>query len=73
MRNRGNKTRVKKLVKEVRIALEGKSPEEAQEALSKAVPVIDKAASKGVLHRRTAARKISRLSKQVHALSDQQD
>jgi len=43
--------------------------EEAQVALQQAIPVIDKASSKGSLHQRAAARKISRLSKQVHALS----
>jgi small subunit ribosomal protein S20 len=56
-------------VKKVRTALEKKSVDEAQAALQEAIPVIDQAASKGSLHHRTAARKISRLSKQVHALS----
>jgi small subunit ribosomal protein S20 len=69
LRNRTRKTRVKSAVKQVRTALENKSVEEAQAALQQAVPVIDKAASKGTLHHRAAARKISRLSKQVHALS----
>jgi small subunit ribosomal protein S20 len=63
---------VKNVVKKVRTAIEHKSLEEAQAALQEAVPVIDKAASKGSIHRRTAARKISRLSKQVHALSAEQ-
>ena len=69
LRNRTRKTRVKTAVKQVRTALENKSAEEAQAALQQAIPVIDKAASKGSLHHRAAARKISRLSKQVHALS----
>jgi small subunit ribosomal protein S20 len=43
--------------------------EDAQAALQQAIPLIDKAASKGSLHHRTAARKISRLSKKVYALS----
>ena len=68
LRNRARKTRVKSAVKQVRTALEKKSLEEAQAALQQAIPVIDKAASKGSLHHRAAARKISRLSKQVHAL-----
>ena len=71
-RNRAVKTRVKSAVKEVRVALEEKSVEEAQAALQKAIPVVDRAASKGALHHRTAARKISRLSKKVHALSLEQ-
>jgi len=69
LRNRARKTRVKTAVKQVRTALENKSLEEAQAALQQAIPVIDKAASKKSLHHRAAARKISRLSKQVHALS----
>jgi small subunit ribosomal protein S20 len=64
---------VKGAVKKVRIALESKSVEEAQAALQEAVPIIDKAASKGALHHRTAARKIARLSKKVHALSAEQE
>jgi small subunit ribosomal protein S20 len=68
LRNRARRTKVKTVIKEVRTALENKSVEEAQAALQKAIPVIDQAASKGSLHYRAAARKISRLSKQVHAL-----
>jgi small subunit ribosomal protein S20 len=63
---------VKSVVKEVETALDKKSFDEAQVALKQAVPVIDRAVSKGVMHYRTAARKISRLSKKVHALSDEQ-
>ena len=68
LRNRARKTRVKTAVKQVRTALENRSLEEALAALQQAIPMIDKAASKGSLHHRTAARKISRLSKQVDAL-----
>ena len=68
-RNRAVKTKVKKAVKKVRIAVDKKNTEEAQAALAEAIPVIDRAASKKTLHRRTAARKIARLSKKVHALS----
>jgi small subunit ribosomal protein S20 len=55
-------------IKSVRQALEAKDQEAAREALKAAEPIIDKAASKGVLPKRTAARKISRLAKQVHTL-----
>jgi small subunit ribosomal protein S20 len=71
-RNRAVRTRVKSVVKEVRISLEKQSVEEARAALQKAVPVIDRAVSRGALHHRTAARKISRLSKKVHALGVEQ-
>ncbi len=70
MRNKFWRTRVRNVVKAVRKALQAGDPQLAQEALAKAVPVIDKAASKGVIHWRNAARKISRLSRQVHALSE---
>jgi small subunit ribosomal protein S20 len=73
LRNRARKTRVKTAVKQIRTAIENKSLEEAQTALQEAIPLIDKAASKGSLHHRTAARKISRLSKQVHALSGEEN
>lgn len=43
--------------------------EEARSALEVAVPVISKAAGKGILHKRTAARKVSRLTKRVNSLS----
>ena len=73
MRNRAAKSRIKNLVKNVRIAVENQSAEHAQAALQEAIPAIDRAASKGILHHRTASRKISRLSKKVHALSAQQE
>ncbi|MDU5245437.1 30S ribosomal protein S20, partial [Veillonella sp.] len=42
--------------------------EEAKQALVQATSVIDKAASKGVLHKNTAARKKSNLAAKVNAL-----
>jgi small subunit ribosomal protein S20 len=68
VRNRAVRTKVRRAVKEVRQALTAGEPEAARQALGKAVPVIDKAASKGVLHPRSASRKISRLYRQVDAL-----
>ena len=62
MRNRAVKTRVKSVVKDVRQAVADNS--EGKEAkLLAAQATIDKAAKKGVLHKRTAARKVSRLAK----------
>ena len=69
LRNKSYKTRVKNVSKEVRAAVMEKSPDQAQEKLKKAVSVIQKTASKGVLHRNTAARKISRLYRLVNQLS----
>ncbi len=67
-RNRAYRTRVRSMVKQVRQAIEAGDAAAAQDALSKAVPVIDKAASKGVLHKKNASRKVSRLSSQVASL-----
>lgn len=68
LRNKAVKTRVKGVVKDVRLAVDGGDREQADQALSTAVPIIDKAASKGVIHKRSAARKISRLTKHVNKL-----
>jgi small subunit ribosomal protein S20 len=68
-RNRMVKTRIKHSVKAVRLAIENKDAEKAQQALQRATSVLDSAASKKVVHWRTAARKISRLSKAVSALA----
>ena len=54
-------TKVRTYVKKVRAALA--SGAKAEDVLKEAARVIDKAAQKGVLKRKTAARKISRLTK----------
>lgn len=68
VRNQSRKTRVKRLVREVRQAVAAHNLEAAQTALQKAIPVISRVAGKGTIHWRTAARKISRLTRQVNAL-----
>ena len=68
MRNKAVRTRVKTIVKEVRATTQS-SPETAARKLDLAKSIIDKAAKKGTLHKRTAARKISRLSKLVNSVS----
>ena len=68
LRNMGFKTRVKNAVKEVRAAVASNSGEQAQESFTKAVSIIQKTASKGVIHKRNASRKISRLARQVNQL-----
>jgi small subunit ribosomal protein S20 len=68
MRNKAYRTKVRGAIKTVRQALEAKDQEAARAALKQAEPVIDKAASKGVLPKKTASRKISRLTKQINAL-----
>ena len=68
LRNKSSRTRVKSVIKDVRAAIEENSAEKARTALASAIPVIDKAAQKGAIHRNTASRKISRLSKQVNQI-----
>ena len=63
LRNRTVKTRVKNVVKSVRQAVAAQSPEAATATLDQAKSMIAKAAKKGVIHKRSASRKISRLSK----------
>ena len=64
LRNKVNKTRVKNTIKTAKDAA-GQSPEQAQTALKEAMRAIDKAASKGTLHRKTASRRIARLSREI--------
>ncbi len=66
-RNRSARTRVKNVVKAVRTALLEKDMEKASAALSAATSVLDKSATKGAIHWKNAARKISRLSRAVNA------
>jgi len=62
-------TTVRHQIKEVRLAVERKDAGGAQKALQKTVPLIQRARSKGVFHRNTAARKISKLTREVNALT----
>lgn len=67
LRNRSVKTRIKGIVKNVRATAAGEDAAQGPEQLKLAQSAIDKAAQKGVYHHKTAARKISRLSKLVKA------
>ena len=69
IRNKSTKTRVKNVEKSVRLAVNDKSKEAALDKLNAAQSTIDKAAKKGVIHKNTASRKLSRLSRQVNAIS----
>ena len=66
-RNRANRTKVKTAVKKIDTAIEVEgSIEQAQEALLTAVPIIERASVKGAFHKKTASRKVSRLTKRVN-------
>lgn len=67
-RNKHQRTTVRSLVKNVRVALDAGDKAVAAEALAKAIRRIDMAVSRGLYHRKTGSRYISRLSSQVAAL-----
>ena len=69
-RNRATVNTVKTLIKKVQSAIAGKKADEAKASLLEATSAIGKAVSKGVFHRNTASRRISRLALRVNGLSD---
>ncbi len=68
MRNRVNKSKMKTVVRQVEEALVAGSEDQARAALQVAIPVISKTAVKGSIHKKTASRKISRLTKRVNGM-----
>ncbi|MFB0612422.1 30S ribosomal protein S20 [Aurantiacibacter poecillastricola] len=66
--NGARMSRIRSYIKRVETACTEGKKDEAQAALKDAQPEIAKGVAKGVLHKNTAARKMSRLSKRVHAL-----
>ena len=68
-RNKAIKSEVKTMVKKVYTAIESKDQEAAKAALKDAISTMDKATSKGVYHKNTTSRKISRLQKAVNAMA----
>ena len=68
MRNRIYRTRARTFVKHARIAIESGDSDSATDAVRKAVSELDRASSKGVIHRKNAARRKSRLMKRLASL-----
>jgi small subunit ribosomal protein S20 len=66
--NRDRRGRIRTFVRKVEEALASGNQAAAQAALKAAEPEIMRAASKGVVHKNTAARKVSRLTRRVKAL-----
>ena len=69
LRNKMIKSRVKTLVKKVDAAVAAGDKSAAAASLKAAVVAIDKAAAKGIFHKNTAARKVSRLSRAVNKIA----
>ncbi len=67
--NKARRSRIRTYVKKVELALEAGNADEAKVALKEAQPELMRGVTKGVLHKKTASRKVSRLAKRVKALS----
>jgi small subunit ribosomal protein S20 len=66
--NRSRMSRVRTFVKKVELAISSGDKAAAQSALQVAQPELHRATSKGVMHKNTVARKLSRLSARINAL-----
>lgn len=67
-RNRAAKGKLRSGIKGVRVALVSKKVDAAQEQLTLATPIIDRAVSQGILHKNAAARHKSRLMRHLNRL-----
>ena len=68
-RNKAIKSKVKTYVKKVNAAVESGDKEAAKAALIEATSVLDKACTKGVYHKNTVSRKVSRLAASVNKMA----
>jgi len=66
-RNRALKSRMKTAVKALHQAIEAKEKDAIEKQLSQTTSILAKTASKGIIHKNTAARKISRLTRRANA------
>lgn len=71
LRNRARVSRVRTFIKKVELALASGDAEQARAAFQAAEPEIRRGVSKGVIHRNTASRRISRLARLVNGLSSE--
>ncbi|MAZ45825.1 MAG: 30S ribosomal protein S20 [Gammaproteobacteria bacterium] len=67
--NASQRSMIRTYIKRVNAAIEAKDSKAATEALSTAIPIIDRMADKGILHKNKAARHKSRLNAQIKALN----
>lgn len=68
LKNRSVKSILRTLSKKVNLEVVNKNADGAKNALNKAITAIDKAAVKGIIHKNTASRKISQLTRLVNSL-----
>jgi len=67
--NKARRSRIRTYVKKVELAIEAGNADDAKVALKEAQPELMRGVTKGVLHKKTASRKVSRLAKRVKALA----
>ena len=68
-RNIHVKSTLRSTIKNLLSSIENKDLDKSKELLKVTIKAFDKAASKGVVHKRTASRNISKFSKKVHSLT----
>jgi small subunit ribosomal protein S20 len=68
VRNAAVRSTMRTAVRSTRAAIEAKQLDEARQTLARTIQLLDKAVTKGVLHRNAAARRKSRLTRQLNAL-----
>jgi small subunit ribosomal protein S20 len=66
--NKGRRSRARSYARKVEEAIEAGDKKAAATALKEAEPVLARTAQKGLVHRKTASRKVSRLAKRVSAM-----
>ena len=66
--NKARRSRLRSSVRQVEEAIAAGNKEAAKAALKAAEPVIARTAQKGMVHRKTASRKVSRLAKRIGAM-----
>ena len=67
--NKSRRSRIRTFIRNVEEAIESKNVESAKESLKLAQPEIMRGVTKGIFHKNTASRKISRLSSRIKVLS----
>ena len=73
LRNRSLRSSLRTATKKVDTAIMNNTLEKAQSELKDAIPIIDTAVSKGIIHKNNAARKKSRLMRKVNTLAPSEE
>ncbi len=69
LRNKSYRSTINTTVKKIFSSVDDKDMDGTQQNFKQAIAILDSAVNKGVLHRKTASRRISRLTKRVNALN----